>query len=44
MLFMLGGRQRNREEYEDLFQKAGLTMQRQIEAAGGISILEATPA
>ena len=44
MLFLLGGRQRTREEYEDLFQKAGLSMQRQIETAGGISILEATPA
>jgi hypothetical protein len=44
MLFMLGGRQRTREEYEVLFQKAGLSMQRQIDAAGGISILEATPA
>ncbi|HET6360729.1 MAG TPA: methyltransferase [Gemmatimonadota bacterium] len=44
MLFLLGGRQRTRAEYEDLFDKAGFKMEREIDTAGGISILEAIPA
>ena len=44
MLVLLGGRQRTRTEYEELFREAGLSMQRQVDTAGGISILEATPA
>lgn len=44
MLFLLGGRQRTRAEYEDLFHSAGFSMQREIDTAGGVSILEAIPA
>jgi uncharacterized protein YlaN (UPF0358 family) len=31
-------------EYEDLLDRAGFSMQREIDTAGGISILEAVPA
>lgn len=44
MLFLLGGRQRTRTEYEDLLAKAGFSIRREIDTAGGISILEAVPA
>ncbi|HJU86419.1 MAG TPA: methyltransferase [Gemmatimonadota bacterium] len=44
MLFLLGGRQRTRDEYEVLLRDAGFALQREIDAPGGVSILEATPA
>lgn len=44
MLFLLGGRQRTREEYEVLLEDAGFVLERQIDAPGGVSILEAKPA
>jgi hypothetical protein len=44
MLFLLGGRQRTREEYEVLLRDADFALQREIDAPGGVSILEATPA
>lgn len=44
MLYLLGGRQRTREEYEDLLKDAGFVLERQIDAPGGVSILEAIPA
>jgi hypothetical protein len=44
MLFLLGGRQRTRDEYEVLLRDAGFALQREIVAPGGVSILEATPA
>ncbi len=44
MLVLLGGRQRTRTEYDDLLRRAGFSMQREIDTAGGISILEAIPA
>ena len=43
MLFMLGGRQRTRTEYEDLLDRAGFSVKREIDTPGGISILEAVP-
>lgn len=44
MLFLLGGRQRTREEYEVLLRDAGFALENEIDAPGGVSILEATPA
>jgi hypothetical protein len=44
MLFLLGGRQRTREEYEVLLKEARFVLERQIDAPGGVSILEAIPA
>ncbi|MEJ7740426.1 MAG: methyltransferase [Chitinophagaceae bacterium] len=42
MLTLLGGRQRTREEYEDLFQATGFSLEQEIETRAGISILEAS--
>jgi hypothetical protein len=44
MLTLLGGRQRTRREYEDLFRRAGLLLERVIDTGGDISILEGKPA
>jgi hypothetical protein len=44
MLALLGGRQRTREEYAALCAQAGFSLERQIDTAAGISILEAVPA
>jgi hypothetical protein len=44
MLTFLGGRQRTRAEYETLFRKAGLALEREIETGADISILEGRPA
>lgn len=44
MLALLGGRQRTREEYEELCAKAGFSLERQIDTGAGISILEAARA
>ncbi len=43
MLALLGGRQRTREQYEVLCAKADFSLERQIDTAAGISILEAVP-
>jgi hypothetical protein len=43
MLTLLGGRQRTRQEYEMLFNRAGFSFVREIDTAAGISILEAVP-
>jgi hypothetical protein len=44
MLALLGGRQRTRPEYEDLFARAGFAFTREIATRADISILEAIPA
>lgn len=44
MLALLGGRQRTRQEYATLFDKAGFVLQREIDTHAGISILEAKTA
>lgn len=44
MLTLLGGRQRTRREYEDLFRRAGLLLEREIDTGADISILEGRPA
>ena len=44
MLALLGGRQRTRQEYETLFDSAGLSFVREIDTGADISILEAVPA
>lgn len=41
MLALLGGRQRTRQEYETLFDSAGLSFVREIDTGADISILEA---
>jgi hypothetical protein len=43
MLALLGGRQRTRQEYEDLFVRAGFSFEREVDTPAGISILEAAP-
>jgi hypothetical protein len=42
MLALLGGRQRTRQEYEALFDRAGFSFRREIETGADISILEAS--
>lgn len=44
MLTLLGGRQRNQEEYGALLERAGFQLQREIDTRAGVSILEAVPA
>lgn len=44
MLALLGGRQRTRQEYETLFDSAGLSFVREIDTGADISILEAVAA
>jgi len=44
MLTFLGGRQRTRREYRELFRSAGLALEREIDTGGEISILEGRPA
>lgn len=44
MLTLLGGKQRTRAEYETLFRRAGLALEREIDTGGDISILEGRPA
>ncbi len=44
MLTFLGGKQRTRAEYETLFRRAGLALEREIDTGGDISILEGRPA
>jgi len=43
MLTLLGGRQRTRQEYDALLERAGFSIERQIETGADISILEARP-
>jgi hypothetical protein len=43
MLALLGGRQRTRQEYVALFDRAGFSLQRQVDTAAGVAILEAVP-
>lgn len=40
MLTLLGGKQRTRQEYEVLFDRAGFSFEREIDTGAGISILE----
>jgi hypothetical protein len=44
MLALLGGRQRSRQEYAALLQRAGFALLRAIDTGADIAILEATPA
>jgi len=41
MLTLLGGRQRTRQEYEEILAQSGFLLQREIDTHAGISILEA---
>ena len=41
MLALLGGRQRTRQEYEELLAQSGFVLQREIDTRAGIAILEA---
>lgn len=41
MLTLLGGRQRTRQEYEELLARSGFLLQREIDTGAGVSILEA---
>jgi hypothetical protein len=41
MLTLVGGRQRTRGEYEALLNKAGFSVEREIDTGAGVSILEA---
>jgi hypothetical protein len=43
-LALLGGRQRTRQEYAALFDRAGFAYQREVDIGTDISILEAVPA
>jgi hypothetical protein len=43
MLTLVGGRQRTRQEYAVLLDRAGFSLQRQIDTAAGVAILEAVP-
>jgi hypothetical protein len=43
MLALLGGRQRSRQEYAALLQRAGFALLRAIDTGADIAILEATP-
>jgi hypothetical protein len=42
MLGMLTGRERTREEFDELFRSAGFTLDRVVETPTPLSILEAT--
>ena len=44
MLALRGGRQRTRQQYEALFDNAGLSFAREVDTGAGISILEAVAA
>jgi hypothetical protein len=44
MLALLGGRQRSRQEYQTLLEKAGFNFRREIVTPAGISMLEAVAA
>jgi len=44
MLTLFGGKQRTRQEYEALFDRAGFSFRREIDTGAGISILEAATA
>jgi len=44
MLTLIGGRQRTRQEYAALFERAGFCFERQIDTGADISILEAVAA
>lgn len=44
MLTLLGGKQRTRQEYEALFDRAGFSFEHEIGTGADISILEAVPA
>lgn len=41
MLTLLGGKQRTRQEFEAMLDKAGFTFEREIDTGAGISIIEA---
>lgn len=43
MMALLGGRQRTWQEYESLFDSAGFSFEREIDAGADTSILEAVP-
>jgi hypothetical protein len=42
MLTLLGGRQRSLQEYGDVLARAGFTLERPIDTATGVAILEAS--
>ena len=44
MLWIVGGRQRNRSEHEQLLNKAGFRLERVIQTMSDVTILEAVPA
>jgi len=44
MLTLLGGKQRTRQEYETLFERAGFSIEREIDTGAGISVIEAAAA
>lgn len=44
MLTLLGGKQRTRQEYQAILERAGFSLKRVINTASDVSILEATPA
>jgi len=41
MLTLVGGKQRTRQEYEALLERAGFSVEREIDTGAGISIIEA---
>ena len=41
MMFLVGGRERTREQYEELFSAAGLVMSRIVPTAHEVSVIEA---
>jgi len=44
MLVLIGGKQRTRQEYAALFDRAGFSFEREVDTGTGMSILEAVPA
>ena len=44
MLVLTGGRERTRDEFAQLFARAGLSLQRAVPTACPLSVLEAIPA
>ncbi len=44
MLVVTGGRERTHDEFEQLFARAGLSLQRVVPTAYPLSVLEAIPA
>ena len=43
-MLAIGGKQRTRQEYAELFANAGFSFTRQIDTQAGVSIIEGIPA